>query len=859
MEDELQRQGALPPHLVRQFADDARRIPTAGRSDTLYNVAKGWHVMNGLLTGDEVREDPYHEMHEALRHINWHGEDISRYNPQLSKDLYRYKHAYYSYLSIYPQAVPKWDDNDKDAHLPRVIMVAEKPSVAKAIAEALSRGRMRMRRGGISRACQTHEFNAYFPPAGERCKILCTSVVGHIFGLDFSDKKVRDPADLYSTGTEKVIEGTTAKLKVVDHLQSIAEECEYMALWLDCDREGENICFEVMGVCREQFPTDENVYRAHFSALTETELTRAFQTLERPNKYLAMAVDARQELDLKVGVSFTRLLTRSLLDNAQRKFFKDLRVISYGPCQTPTLWFCVTRATEIEEFLRERYWKPVVVCQLPRMRQTADFEWANGTTSDPQVKYQMDVLASREHQLVVQSIRQERKTVAPPTGLNTVQMLKSASTGMGMSPTAAMKAAEHLYTSGYISYPRTESTRYPDTFDVRAVLQEQSWHPHWGKTAAYILRQNRNIRPPVSGNDAGDHPPITPMKCAPRDDISKGKEWKLYDFVTRHFIASLMDPFEYMEYTVEGYLGNELFKYVWHEVVDRGFVFATPWKQKDMRLNIMENAPQLRQGMALPINSFELGEMWTQPPDFLKESDLIGLMDQQGIGTDASIPQHVQNICDRRYVEVCGPGEDGRPGSRILNDSEMFMRRKRDPSGGKPEQPKSRHMVPTSLGKALIAGYNRLDKSLCEPSVRAYMEQQVKQIAEGSVSKQEVIDYNLDVFLKKFINFRDKFASVFEPIFRPKQMGSYRDFGDEWGGGGGNEWGGGGGNKWGGGGGSGRGKGGRQGGKSGKDKRGWHGAGDKGGGGKGKSSSKGFGSKGKSDGKGNKSNTWGGW
>ena len=87
-----------------------------------------------------------------------------------------------------------------------------------------------------------------------------------------------------------------------------------MALWLDCDREGENICFEVMSCVREQFNNDQNTYRAHFSSLTETEIQKAFKALQRPNKFMAMAVDARQELDLKVGVSFTKLLTCLVLN-----------------------------------------------------------------------------------------------------------------------------------------------------------------------------------------------------------------------------------------------------------------------------------------------------------------------------------------------------------------------------------------------------------------------------------------------------------------------------------------------------------------------------------------------------------------
>ena len=51
----------------------------------------------------------------------------------------------------------------------------------------------------------------------------------------------------------------------------------------------------------------------------------------------------------------------------------------------------------------------------------------------------------------------------------------------------------------------------------------------------YLL--SRPIQRPEGGRDVGDHPPITPMRAAPRDEFSKGNEWKIYDYVTRHFIA----------------------------------------------------------------------------------------------------------------------------------------------------------------------------------------------------------------------------------------------------------------------------------------------------------------------------------
>ena len=65
----------------------------------------------------------------------------------------------------------------------------------------------------------------------------------------------------------------------------------------------------------------------------------AWAHLGKPNANESAAVDARQELDLKVGVVFTRMLTRALRDAARRRFaLPALRLLSFGPCQTPTLW-----------------------------------------------------------------------------------------------------------------------------------------------------------------------------------------------------------------------------------------------------------------------------------------------------------------------------------------------------------------------------------------------------------------------------------------------------------------------------------------------------------------------------------------
>ena len=83
----------------------------------------------------------------------------------------------------------------EDEQFTKVLMVAEKPSVAKLLAEHLSGGRMRTRRGQ-SRANQIFEFIKYFGPAQQKCKLMVTSVVGHIYGLNF---EVRAGSQFLST------------------------------------------------------------------------------------------------------------------------------------------------------------------------------------------------------------------------------------------------------------------------------------------------------------------------------------------------------------------------------------------------------------------------------------------------------------------------------------------------------------------------------------------------------------------------------------------------------------------------------------------------------------------------------------
>jgi len=77
------------------------------------------------------------------------------------------------------------------------------------------------------------------------------------------------------------------------------------------------------------------ILRSHFSAITDVDIKRAMNNLGTPNQNESLSVDARQELDLRIQGKYGDL---------------DATLVSYGPCQTPTLSFCVERLDRIKSF-----------------------------------------------------------------------------------------------------------------------------------------------------------------------------------------------------------------------------------------------------------------------------------------------------------------------------------------------------------------------------------------------------------------------------------------------------------------------------------------------------------------------------
>eukprot|EP00878_Enallax_costatus_P033145 GHUV01036535.1.p1 GENE.GHUV01036535.1~~GHUV01036535.1.p1 ORF type:complete len:508 (+),score=89.61 GHUV01036535.1:521-2044(+) len=498
-----------------------------------------------------------------------------------------------------------------------VLMVAEKPSLALSIAQFLSHNQLHSRRGAL----EVHEFSGSF--LGQQAHFKMTSVIGHVYNLDFpaaynSWDRV-DPLELFDAQTVKG--EANPKAHVCRHLQQEARGCDYLVLWLDCDREGENICFEVMDNTMQYMhrlpPGQQQVFRARFSAISAPEVLAAMRNLVSPNKAEALAVDARQELDLKVGVAFTRFQTRFF----QGRYGNlDAAVVSYGPCQTPTLGFCVERHQAIVAFQPEPFW--VVKPLLTKFTDHMALEWARSRVFDSDVGAVLASSVREAGALRVSSVTTKEDRKGRPHGLNTVELLKVASSALNIGPAQAMAVAERLYTSGYLSYPRTESSAYPPNFDIQGTLSSQVRHPIWGEYAGSLLQQG--VSRPKGGVDVGDHPPITPVRAATAEELGGGDAWLIYEFVARHFLASISGDCVLQKTKAVMVAGGETFTATGSVVLRPGFTAIMPWKASQAA-----PLPPLKEGEVLQIKSVELTPGKTSVSRFDVDDESCGSLLEQ--------------------------------------------------------------------------------------------------------------------------------------------------------------------------------------------------------------------------------------
>lgn len=561
--------------------------------------------------------------------------------------------------------------------LGRVVIVAEKPSVARRIRNALKSE-----------------------------SILVSAVRGHILDSEFPRGfgwRECDPSKLFDV---RDFRDEVRDVRSIRELRKLFKQADMLVIATDNDSEGELIGSEILKVWRE-VRGRAPYKRMRFNSTDYQELRRAWQNLEDDlNWKWVMKALFRQRFDLITGAAFTRLLTLSA-----RKRNRGVKLISWGSCQAPTLWFVVKRERERISFKPKPFWILKAVFQtalVERFEAESDRFW---DLDEARRAYEK---ASSAKEAIVNKFNQRLSEVSRPTPNRTDDMLRDLTKITGYSAARILQVAEELYAEGFISYPRTETNRYRPGFDFENPLKASI-------KGLEITPLSSKPNPRQGRLDDGAHTPIYPI--APY--MGSGLRLEVWRYVARRFLANAFYPDALKrERSAELSLAGIRMRAAGSELVEPGFFEVFEYfRPSDKPI------PELRVGERVILVSLKLHEGKTRPPSRLTESELLRLMEEHGIGTDATRASFPQLIAARGYV---------------VKRQKAFR--------------------PTPLGMKLIEVLESIDPRLVTPETRRRVEELMKLIEAGELTYEEALERAAEEYKKLFLKLEKKIDEEAEKL-----------------------------------------------------------------------------------------------
>ncbi|THC91313.1 hypothetical protein EYZ11_009237 [Aspergillus tanneri] len=542
----------------------------------------------------------------------------------------------------------------------RVLCVAEKPAIAKAVAQHLSGGVMQTIPTG-SQYVKNYVFEFNFGRPWGNCSVTMTSVLGHLTTLDF-ERQYKGwlscpPGALFEAPVHEFVDSTVIEKGNILELR-FANKQKKATLVLPLNVPDSAILNE----------------RAH--------VLSAARALIDLDDLQVNAVAARIELDLRIGAAFTRLQCLQLKPLSET--LSDT-VISYGSCQFPTLGFVVDRYLRVKNFKPEKFWGIKVMHNRDGIK--VNFLWRRIHLFDRAAVTVMLERCLMAQNAKVTKVNQKPTSKWRPLPLTTVDL-------------------------------QMMGNQFDKGIDLKKLIEKQLPDGNWGQYARGAPRAGRH-------NDQA-HPPIHPI-CWVAPSALSADEKKVYEFVVRRFLACCAEDAKGQTSEVEIQYGDETFHAKGLIVLERNYLDVYVYDKWEST----QQLPEFRMGEFFEPAEANIFDGTTTPPNYLTEPELIGLMDANGIGTDATMAEHIAKIKEREYVAVNSRGS-GRNAVKEL--------------------------IPTRLGIALVEGYDNVfaglpdSPSLSKPFLRKEMELRMREICTGSKSRQQVVQENLEKYREVFIH-----------------------------------------------------------------------------------------------------------
>lgn len=538
------------------------------------------------------------------------------------------------------------------------LVIAEKPSVGMSLAAVLG---ARERKDGYT------EGNGY----------IVSWCVGHLVGLadayeyneQYGKWRREDLPILPDTWKYVVFDGKKKQFNTLRGLMN-RPDVDRLVCATDAGREGELIfrfVYQTAG-CKKPFS------RLWISSMEESAIKKGFAELHDGHDYDPLFYSAlcRAKADWLIGINATRLFSTL--------YGKTLNV---GRVQTPTLAMLTERSAKISGFVKEKY-------HIVRL----DFDTGGGVIAaqGEHIKSIEDAnaiqTACHGRQAVCVSLTKEQKSISPPKLFDLTALQREANRLFGYTAQQTLNAAQKLYESKLITYPRTDS-RYL-TSDMAAGL------PTLTQTAAAFI--SAGVAVPVNTaqviNDAkvSDHHAIIPTAELGKADISKlpDTERRIVNLVSVRLVCAVQEKHVYEAVTVA-------FDCNGHGFTAKGkTTIADGWKATD---NLFKSALKLKDtdadtdGGALPPvtegqtfeNAATVTEHYTQPPKPYTEDTLLSAMEnagaeettdeaeRRGLGTPATRAAVIEKLVNGGFIMRSGrqliPTPDGETLIKLLPDT----------------------------------------------------------------------------------------------------------------------------------------------------------------------------------------------
>lgn len=517
-----------------------------------------------------------------------------------------------------------------------IVCIAEKPSVARDIAEVL--GARNRKEGYIEgngyqvtwtfgHLCTLKEPHEY-TPSWKAWSLSSLPMIPPRFGI----KLINDP------GIEK-------QFHIIEGLMQQADEIINCG---DAGQEGELIQRWVMQKAGAHCP----VKRLWISSLTEEAIREGFASLKDQSEFqpLYEAGLSRAIGDWVLGMNATRLYTL--------KYGQNRQVLSIGRVQTPTLALIVKRQQEIENFKPEPYW------ELKTVYRETTFNSTKGKFSSKE-EGEKFLETVKNSDFTVTDVSAKKGTEAPPRLFDLTSLQVECNKKFSYSADMTLQLIQSLYEKKVATYPRVDTTFlsddiYPKCPNILAGLKDYA-----GYTAPLAGKKLLKSKKVFDNSKVTDHHAIIPTGVQPQGLTDMEK--RVFDLIARRFIAVFYPDCKFSTTTVLGEVDKVEFKATGKQILEPGWrvIFAKE-QQEETKENEEERVlPLFTIGESGP-HTPDLTEKWTQPPKPYTEATLLRAMEtagklvdndelrdalkENGIGRPSTRAAIIETLFKRHYI-----------------------------------------------------------------------------------------------------------------------------------------------------------------------------------------------------------------